>query len=103
MIEAFLTFPDLNPVVPFMSFGPFHLFGHEVGPFQLRWYALAYIFGLLLGWRYIVTLLRAERLWSPARPPMKPADSDDLLFWVTLGVILGGRLGYVLFYMLPDP
>jgi phosphatidylglycerol:prolipoprotein diacylglycerol transferase len=103
MIEASLTFPDLNPVVPFMSFGPFELFGREWGPFQLRWYALAYIFGLLLGWRYIVTLLRTERLWAPAQPPIKPADSDDLLFWATLGVILGGRVGYVLFYMLPDP
>jgi phosphatidylglycerol:prolipoprotein diacylglycerol transferase len=104
MIDVALTFPEINPVVPFMKFGPFELFGKEWGPFQLRWYALAYIFGLLLGWRYIVTLLRTERLWAPGQPlPIRPTDADDLIFWAALGVIFGGRLGYVIFYMLPDP
>ena len=58
----------------------------------VRWYALAYITGLVLGWRYCLALAK--------RPPlvMKPVDIDDFLVWATLGVVLGGRLGYVLFY-----
>lgn len=101
MIEAVLTFPELNPIaleIPRFSIGDF-----GIGPLQLRWYALAYIAGLLLGWRYIVALVKKERLWGAGGPPMKPVQADDLLFWATLGVILGGRIGYVLFYMLPDP
>jgi phosphatidylglycerol:prolipoprotein diacylglycerol transferase len=64
----------------------------EIGPFAIRWYALAYIFGLLLGWRYA--------LWLNKRPPHAAyaRDIDDFLVWATLGVVLGGRLGYVLFY-----
>ena len=63
-----------------------------VGPFAIRWYALAYIVGLLLGWRYCLMLAD--------RPPLLVArrDVDDFLAWATLGVVLGGRLGYVLFY-----
>jgi len=62
------------------------------GPFAIRWYAIAYIMGLVLGWRYCVSLVK--------RPPLftKPEILDDFLVWATLGVILGGRLGYVLFY-----
>lgn len=64
----------------------------QLGPFAIRWYALAYISGLLLGWRYVKALA--------ARPPhaMSETEVDDFLVWATLGVILGGRLGYVLFY-----
>jgi len=67
----------------------------EFGPFAIRWYALAYIAGLLLGWRYCVSMAR--------RPPhvLDPPQLDDFLVWVTLGVVLGGRIGYVLFYNLP--
>lgn len=98
---AGLTFPDLDPIA--WDFGTLNLFGITIGPLQLRWYALAYIAGLLLGWLYIQRLVKKEALWAPGKPPMKPVDADDLLFWATLGVIIGGRLGYVLFYMLPDP
>ncbi len=101
MLEAALTFPNIDPIVPFMSFGPFDLGGAQIGPFQLRWYALAYIAGLVLGWRYMVMLIRTQRLWTSGAPPMTATDADDYLFWATLGVILGGRLGYVAFYMLP--
>jgi phosphatidylglycerol:prolipoprotein diacylglycerol transferase len=71
--------------------------------FDLRWYALAYIAGLLLGWRYMLALARRPRLWVPrdAKPkgsPFTMEDVDDLLLWATIGVIGGGRLGYVLFY-----
>lgn len=75
----------------------------EIGPFALRWYAVAYIAGLLLGWRYMVALSRRPKLFVakgvPARgTPFNVEDIDDLLLWVTIGVIAGGRLGYVLFY-----
>ena len=64
----------------------------ELGPFAIRWYAIAYIAGLMLGWRYVK--------WLVSKPPhaMREADVDDFLVWATLGVVLGGRLGYVLFY-----
>lgn len=67
----------------------------QFGPFMIRWYALAYIAGLVIGWRYCIALAK--------RPPnvVKPQDIDDFLTWATLGVVLGGRLGYVLFYK-PD-
>jgi len=98
---ASLTFPNLDPIA--WDFGTLNVFGMTIGPLQLRWYALAYIAGLLLGWLYIQRLVKKEALWTPGAPPMKPVDTDDLLFWATLGVIIGGRLGYVIFYMLPDP
>ena len=61
-----------------------------LGPFAIRWYALAYIVGLVLGWRCCALVQRPPVV---ARPQV-----DDFLTWATLGVVLGGRLGYVLFY-----
>lgn len=93
---AAIPFPDIDPnllVIP-----GFSLFGLDLGPFPLRWYALAYIAGLLLGWRYVRALMRREALWPGKRAPMAPDQTDDLLFWMTIGVVVGGRLGYVLFY-----
>src|SRR5438552_19208045 len=82
---AVLPFPDFDPVL--ISFGPF----------AIRWYALAYIAGILLGWFYARSLTANERYWGgPA--PITVADYDDFVLWVTLGIILGGRIGYVLFY-----
>ena len=69
-----------------------------IGPFAIRWYALAYVVGILLGWRYAVTLGRNSRLWNADGPPADADQIDDLVLWLTLGIILGGRLGYVLFY-----
>ena len=80
-----LPFPNIDPVLI------------QLGPFAIRWYALAYIAGILLGWLYARAIIRNEKLWGgPA--PMTATDCDDFIVWVTLGVILGGRLGYVLFY-----
>jgi phosphatidylglycerol:prolipoprotein diacylglycerol transferase len=64
----------------------------DLGWFQLRWYSLAYLVGIVLGWWYLMKLI--------AQPgaPMAKRHADDLVFYATLGVILGGRLGYVLFY-----
>ena len=75
-----LPFPAIDPVL--ISFGPF----------VIHWYALAYIGGLLLGWRYM------RALAAKAPTVGKPEDIDDFLVWATLGVVLGGRLGYILFY-----
>jgi phosphatidylglycerol:prolipoprotein diacylglycerol transferase len=80
--------------LPFPNFDPVLI---QLGPFAIRWYALAYIVGILLGWLYARAIIRNEKLWGgPA--PMTVTDFDDFIVWVTLGVILGGRLGYVLFY-----
>ena len=80
--------------LPFPNFDPVLI---QLGPFAIRWYALAYIVGILIGWLYARALIRNERLWGgPA--PMTTADYDDFIVWVTLGIILGGRIGYVLFY-----
>jgi phosphatidylglycerol:prolipoprotein diacylglycerol transferase len=90
--------------VPFPHFDPVLI---HLGPIAIRWYALAYIAGILLGWRYGVGLIRNARIWPPAAPPITVPQIDDLILWVTLGIILGGRLGYVLFYgrgaFLSDP
>src|SRR5438046_2526683 len=80
--------------IPFPAFDPVLI---KIGPFAIRWYALAYIIGILAGWLYARALLQSQRPWGgPA--PMKVIDFDDFILWVTLGIILGGRLGYVLFY-----
>ena len=80
--------------IPFPAFDPVLV---SFGPIAIRWYALAYIVGILLGWLYARTVIRSEKLWGgPA--PLTVTDYDDFVLWVTLGIILGGRLGYVLFY-----
>jgi phosphatidylglycerol:prolipoprotein diacylglycerol transferase len=94
-----LPFPDIPPQV--FEIPRFSLAGRSLGPFGVRWYAVAYIAGILLGWLYAVGLARNRRIWRGAPPSATPAQIDDLILWITLGIILGGRLGYVLFYMLP--
>jgi phosphatidylglycerol:prolipoprotein diacylglycerol transferase len=82
-----LSFPLIDPVAI------------SIGPFAIRWYALAYVAGLLGGWFYAKRLAARAALWGDLRQP-KPIDVDDLIVWVALGVVLGGRIGYVLFYNL---
>jgi phosphatidylglycerol:prolipoprotein diacylglycerol transferase len=81
--------------VPFPNFDPVLI---HLGPIAIRWYALAYIAGILLGWRYAVALIRNPRIWSPAAAPVTSPQIDDLILWITLGVIVGGRLGFALVY-----
>lgn len=83
-----LTFPKFDPIAL------------AIGPFAIRWYALAYIAGILLGWWYARRLLKSEKVWGGPAPITVP-QFDDYILWVTLGIILGGRAGYVLFYNLP--
>jgi phosphatidylglycerol:prolipoprotein diacylglycerol transferase len=94
-----LSFPNIRPDI--FTVPQLHLGGLSLGPFPLRWYALAYIAGILLGWRYALALVSDARLWKGRDAPATPAQIDDLILWLTLGVILGGRIGYLLFYMLP--
>ena len=84
-----IPFPEISPDVFSITIA-----GRE---FALRWYALAYLAGLLIGWRIIVALMRRPRLWGGVAP-MRPEQVEELLTWVVVGVILGGRLGFVLFY-----
>lgn len=99
MILEAIQFPNIDPAA--FTIPGFDLFGGHWGPFPLRWYALAYIVGLVLGWRWMVWLIRRDKLWAPNKPALNVPQADDFLFWATLGVILGGRIGYVLFYK-PD-
>jgi phosphatidylglycerol:prolipoprotein diacylglycerol transferase len=81
-----LPFPNIDPVAL------------QIGPVAIKWYGLAYLAGLLLGWLYIRRLLSEPYLWANDRPPFEPAKVDDLLLYITAGVVLGGRLGFVIFY-----
>jgi phosphatidylglycerol---prolipoprotein diacylglyceryl transferase len=80
-----MPFPPIDPIL--VAFGPF----------AVRWYALAYIVGILLAWFYARAIIRSDQLWG-GRAPITVVDCDDLVLWVTIGIILGGRLGYVVFY-----
>lgn len=88
MLTAFLAipFPNLDPVAL------------QIGPVAIKWYGLAYLAGLVLGWIYIRRLITTNRLWANDTPPFSLAKVDDLLLYITAGVVLGGRLGFVLFY-----
>ncbi|SFQ02228.1 prolipoprotein diacylglyceryl transferase [Tranquillimonas alkanivorans] len=90
MFSAAIPFPNLDPEIFSIHIGNF--------AFALRWYALAYIAGILLGWRLCVIALRDAELWSTGDPPLSRQQLDDLVTWVILGIVLGGRLGFVLFY-----
>jgi len=80
-----LPYPQIDPVL--VAFGPI----------AIRWYALAYIAGIMLGWWYARRLAANAGLWPPSVPP-SPRDIDDFVVWATVGIVVGGRLGYVLFY-----
>jgi len=89
MIGSF-QFPDIGPEILSFEIGSF--------AFALRWYAMAYIVGILIGWRIALMVVRRPRLWSGGTSPMTTEQVDALVTWVILGIILGGRLGFVLFY-----
>ncbi|MBY0352417.1 prolipoprotein diacylglyceryl transferase [Tabrizicola sp.] len=87
-----IPFPDISP-----NLFSVNLFGFDIA---LRWYALAYIAGILIGWWIVLRAIRNPSLWS-GQPPATAEQVERLLTWIVLGVILGGRIGYVLFYDLP--
>jgi len=80
------AYPEIDPIAI------------QIGPLAIRWYALAYLAGILLGWAYAVRLLRQPELWPRGQAPATVAQMGDFITWATLGIILGGRLGYVVFY-----
>ncbi len=90
---SYIPFPPLSPEIFAVDLFGFHL--------ALRWYALAYIVGLVAGWKLIARALRRPGLWA-TKPPMTEAQLESLFTWVIFGVILGGRFGYILFYQLSD-
>ena len=89
MIPFVLPYPSIDPVLI------------DIGPLAIRWYSLAYIAGIVIGWWYAVRLAETRRLWPAGEPPLDRPGLGDFVTWATLGIILGGRLGYVLFYNLP--
>ena len=89
MMQAMIPFPEISPEIFTLPIG-----GIE---FSLRWYALAYIVGIIIAWRVSVRAIGTARLWA-AEPPCTKEQLEDLLTWIILGIIIGGRLGFVLFY-----
>jgi phosphatidylglycerol:prolipoprotein diacylglycerol transferase len=85
-----IIFPDISPEIFTISIGEFE--------FALRWYAMAYIVGIVLAWRISVAAVRRPQLWPNDAAPLAPEKIEDLVSWLVLGIILGGRLGYALFY-----
>lgn len=86
---AAIAFPNIDPVM-------LHL-----GPLKIHWYGVGYVVGILFGWWYAKRLLSTPRLWTGGKAPFSPELIDDLLTYAALGIVLGGRIGYVLFYNLP--
>lgn len=86
---AALPFPQIDPVI------------FSVGPIAVHWYGLAYVAGILFAWWYARRLVATQRLWAHGQPAMSIADIDDFVVWAAIGVVAGGRIGYVLFYDLP--
>ncbi|MEO5807342.1 prolipoprotein diacylglyceryl transferase [Devosia sp.] len=84
-----MPFPDISPIA------------FAIGPFSVRWYALAYLAGVGLGALYGYRLLAKKSLWADNAPPFAAPDIFDFAFWAVVGIVLGGRTGYVLFYNLP--
>src|ERR1700744_5284703 len=88
LLPLLIAFPTFDPVAI------------AIGPIVIRWYALAYISGIVFGWIYARAIVKNEKLWGgPA--PITLLQLDDFILWVTVGIILGGRTGYVLFYNFP--
>lgn len=83
---AALPFPNIDPVIV------------QLGPVAIHWYGLGYVVGILFGWWYSRRIAATPRLWTGGTPAMTPADIDDFLLWAAVGVVAGGRIGYVLFY-----
>nr|WP_321456186.1 prolipoprotein diacylglyceryl transferase [uncultured Cohaesibacter sp.] len=83
-----IPFPMIDPVLI------------TLGPLQIHWYAIAYIVGIILAWLYTKRLVTKPQLWAGNEGPLSTLELDDFVLWATIGIILGGRLGYVVFYNL---
>lgn len=83
---AYITYPNIDPVAL------------QLGPVSVKWYGLSYAAGFLLGWQYVLYLLKDNEVWQGLKTDIKANHIDDLLIWVMIGAVAGGRLGQVLFY-----
>jgi phosphatidylglycerol:prolipoprotein diacylglycerol transferase len=83
---AALPFPAIDPVIV------------QIGPIGIHWYGVGYVVGILFAWWYARRLASTPRLWRGDTAPIRPEDIDDFVVWAAVGVVLGGRIGYVLFY-----
>jgi phosphatidylglycerol:prolipoprotein diacylglycerol transferase len=81
--------------IPYPAIDPVAI---HLGPLPIRWYSLGYIFGIGLGWMYALSLIKRPQLWPAGGAPVAKTQLDDVIFWVAVGVMAGGRLGYILFY-----
>lgn len=81
--------------VPYPAIDPVAI---HLGPLPIRWYSLGYIFGIGLGWWYALSLIKRPSLWPAAGAPVSKSQLDDVIFWVAIGVMAGGRFGYLFFY-----
>ncbi|MGQ5719012.1 prolipoprotein diacylglyceryl transferase [Pseudochrobactrum asaccharolyticum] len=86
IMMAALPFPNIDPVL------------FSVGPLSVHWYGIGYVIGILFAWWYGKKLVNNARLWPNKNTPMDPLALDDFVLWAALGVVIGGRIGYVLFY-----
>lgn len=83
---ALLPYPKIDPVI------------FSIGPLSIHWYGVAYVVGILIGWLYARSLVSDDRLWARGQRRMTCEHLDDFLLWAAIGIVLGGRIGYVLFY-----
>ncbi|CDN48672.1 Prolipoprotein diacylglyceryl transferase [Neorhizobium galegae bv. orientalis str. HAMBI 540] len=83
---ALMPFPNIDPVA------------FSIGPLAIHWYGLAYVAGIMLGWFYARRLAANASLWRDGQSPITAVQLDDFLVWVAAGIVLGGRIGYILFY-----
>lgn len=86
---AIMPYPEIDPIA------------FSVGPVDVHWYGIAYVVGIMLGWFYARRLIETPRLWA-GEAPMSRVQLDDFLVWAAVGIILGGRIGYILFYDFPN-
>jgi len=83
---AALSFPQIDPVLI------------RLGPLAIHWYGVGYVVGILFAWWYARRIIATGRLWPSGKAPLAPDHVDDFLIWAAVGVVAGGRIGYILFY-----
>ncbi len=88
-LMAIMPFPDIDPIA------------FSIGPLAIHWYGLAYVVGIMLGWFYARRLAGNDSLWPANASPITKTQLDDFVVWAALGIVLGGRFGYILFYDMP--
>lgn len=85
-----LAFPDINPIA------------FEIGPVRVHWYGIGYVISIMLGWYYARRMVLNPNLWRDGQAPVTVLQLDDFVLYAALGIVIGGRTGYELFYDLPN-